>query len=306
MSANQQSELLQTLVVEVQQQLPESRERQLTLKKLIDEMMRSRRICRPLRGQPLLGILQEIDQEAREQLLLLVDRNIDNYRPQNCVRNWTTSLLNLAFKQVLDDVRLKRLALEAQRQPPQSQKRQYLLTELVNAIQLSGKLMHPSQGSISRDVYELIYDDAVNRTMLYIFQKIDSYDPNRGEGRLMNWVNFRLKMNFIELVHQAFNMYPIGELKDTDPGTQPPLLSEILRDCILEDPENIFKNEHIKNHPKASFQFIFLAKRIENKNWQQISKELAIPVTTLSSFYGRCIQRFAPIIKKYVQDYTIN
>lgn len=308
MSANHQSELLQRLVVEVQQQLPKTRERQLALKKLVGEMMRSRRICRPIRGQALLGVLQEIYQEAEEQFSVIIDQHIDHYSSQEFVRNGTASLLNRTFKEVLNDDRLKRLALEAQQNPPQTQQRQYLLTELVNAIRLSKKLIHPPQGNIPPDVYELIYDDAVNRTLLYVFQKIDSYDPGRGEGRLMNWVNFRLKMNFRELVHQSFQMgslYP-DAIKNIELETQPPFLSDIVKECISEDPEGLFKKESIRNAPNANFQFIFLARRVDNKSWREISEELDIPVTTLSSFYGRCIQKFSQVIKKSVQNYTIN
>ncbi|HEY9651030.1 MAG TPA: hypothetical protein V6C95_10235 [Coleofasciculaceae cyanobacterium] len=294
---------------EVQQQLPGTKERQLALRRLVDEMMRSRRICRPLKGQSLLGVLQEIYQEAGEQFLRTIDQNIDDYSPPEFVRNGTASLLNRTFKEVLDDDRLKRLALEAQQSPPQSQQRQYLLTELVNAIQVSNRLIHP-QSNIPRDFYELIYDDAVNRTLLYVFQKIDSYDPERGEGRLMNWVNFRLQMTFRDLVHQYFKMTSLPlepeEIKNTELETQPPLLSDMVTECIIEDQDSLFNKECIRNYPYANFQHIFRARRVDYKSWKEISEELNIPVTTLSSFYGRCIEKFAPIIKKYVQDNTIS
>lgn len=128
MSSSQQTELLKQLVVAVQGQLPGARERQLALARLVDEIMRSRKICRPPRGQPLTDVCQEIYEEVREQLLRDVDQDIGNYNRQDSLRSWTNSLLNSAFKQVLDDPRLKKLALEAQQHPPKTQMRQYALT----------------------------------------------------------------------------------------------------------------------------------------------------------------------------------
>jgi len=307
MSSSQQTELLKQLVVEVQGQLPGDRERQLALARLVDEILRSRKICRPPRGQPLTGVCQEIYEKVREQLLGDVDQDICNYNWQDSLRSWTSLLLTSSFKQVLDDARLKRLALEAQQYSPQTQIRQYALTELVNAIQLSGKLIHPPQGNISRELYQLIYDDAVNRTLLYVFQKIDNYDPQRGQGKFMNWVNFRLSKIFIELVHQTFQIKSssLREVEGVEGAeTNIPLLSEIIRQCIEDDPEGLFKTECVENKPNASFQAIFLAKRVDGKSWKEISEELGIPVTTISSFYWRRIQRFAPIIKKYVQEFA--
>ncbi|MCA1994576.1 MAG: hypothetical protein LDL41_21410, partial [Coleofasciculus sp. S288] len=234
MSTNQKSELLQRLVIEAQQHLTETRERQFALTKLVDEILRSRRICRPLKGQFLSNVLPEIYQEVQQQLLRLVEQSIDNCNPQNSLRNWATFLLHRAFQHVLDDKRLKQLALEAQQHPSTSQERQYILTELINAIQLSGKLHCPPQSALPHEVYQLIYDDAVNRTLLYVFQKIDYYDPQRGRGRFMNWVNFRLKMIFIELVNQTFKLSPIlcEEMEKQSPEEESPSLSEILSQCI--------------------------------------------------------------------------
>jgi DNA-directed RNA polymerase specialized sigma24 family protein len=211
-----------------------------------------------------------------------------------------------AFQDILTDNRLKQLALEAKQHPTQTQQRQYLLTELINAIQLSRRLIHPRPGELSRDFYNVIYDDAVNRTLLYVFQKIDLYDPERGNGVFMNWVNFRLDRTLrdIRASYQITQDQPIateeieaiGETKDV------PTTFEIIMQYIEHDPDKIFKQEVIKKNPNASFQAIFLAKRIQGKSWKEISQDLGIPVTTLSSFYWRCIQRFAPKIRQYVQD----
>lgn len=120
----------------------------------------------------------------------------------------------------------------------------------------------------------------------------------------MNWVNFRLGKIFIELVHQTFQMKSTSFKEIEKSEENIPLLSEIIRQCIEDDPEGIFKTECVENKPHASFQAIFLAKRVDGKSWKEISEELDIPVTTISSFYWRRIQRFAPIIKRYVQEFA--
>jgi hypothetical protein len=305
MSNTHQGALLKQLIEEVKQQLPETNERQLALIKLVDEILRSRRICRPPKGQPLTGVFQEIYQEVHKQLIQMIDKDVDNYKPPSqSVREWLNEKLYCVFKQELTDERLKRIALEAQQHFLGTQKRQYILTELINAIKLSGKLIRPPQGDLRRDFYELIYDDAVNRTLIYVFQKLDNYDQNRGEKKkFMNWVNFRLERIFQEIKF-GYQFPNTTLLSNLPPSKLPPTLFEILTEFIESDPEGIFRNEYTKNNPNASFQKIFIAKRVDGKSWQEISEDLGISGTTLSSFYWRCIKKFSPIIKKYVQEFT--
>ncbi|HBL14342.1 MAG TPA: hypothetical protein DD379_23735 [Cyanobacteria bacterium UBA11162] len=306
MSSHQKIDVLK-LILDAKQQPFGNEERQKTLEKVVDEMLRSRKICRPLKGQSLSGVCLEIYQEAKKQLLHTIDGDINSYNPRReSVRQWINEQLDSIFKQVLNDTRLKTLALEAQTHLPRTQQRQYLLTELVNSIQLSGKLFYPPPDKMPRDIYQLIYDDAVNRTLLYVFQKIDLYDPTRGNGKFMTWVNFRLDKIFkeIKLLNQlpketTINEQTLDSLGQPEPSTS---VFEILREFIENDPEGLFKNEAIRTHPTANFQAIFLAKRVNGQSWHEISENLGVPMTTLSSFYWRCIQRFAPKIRQYVQE----
>jgi len=307
MSNTSQNTELINLLLEVKQTVPGSIERRQSVTKLVDRILRSRPICRPLKDQPLSSACQDIYQAARQQLLGTLYSEIDRYNPKNeSLRQWANLRMREAFQAILTDNRLKPLALEAKQHPAHTQQRQYLLTELINAIQLSRRLIRPHRGELSRDFYNIIYDDAVNRTLLYVFQKIDLYDPERGNKVFMNWVNFRLDRTLrdIKASYQITQDKPIlteeieaiGETKDV------PTTFEIIMQYIEHDPDKVFKQEVIKKNPNASFQAIFLAKRIQGKSWKEISQDLEIPVTTLSSFYWRCIQRFAPRIRQYVQD----
>jgi DNA-directed RNA polymerase specialized sigma24 family protein len=305
-NTSQKTELL-NLLLKVKQTVPGSIERRQTLTKLVDRILRSRPICRPLKDQPLSRACQDIYQAARQQLLGSLYSEIDRYNPEHePLRQWANLRMREAFQDILTDHRLKQLALEAKQQSAQTQQRQYLLTELINAIQLSRRLIRPRRGELSRDFYNVIYDDAVNRTLLYVFQKIDLYDPERGNGVFMNWVNFRLDRTLrdIRASYQITQDKPIAieEIETIGETQDVPTTFEIIMQYIEHDPDKIFKQEVIKKNPNASFQAIFLAKRIQGKSWKEISQDLGIPVTTLSSFYWRCIQRFAPKIRQYVQD----
>ncbi len=294
-------------ISEVQQTEPGGIDRDESLTELVELILRSRPICRPLKDQSLSPACQDIYQAARQQLFCILYSNIDNYNQKNQPsRQWATQRMREAFKEILTDNRLKQLALEVKQYSAQTQQRQYLLTELVNAIQLSARLIRPHRGELANDFYKVIYDDAVNRTLLYVFQKIDLYDPERGKGKFMNWVNFRLSKIFIEIIasYQITQDKPIAIEQIDNLGTieTAPTTFEIIMHYIERDPDEIFKQEVINKNPNASFQKIFLAKRIQGKSWKQISQDLGIPMTTLSSFYWRSIQRLAPKIRQYVQN----
>ncbi len=185
-------ELLKQLVFQVQQYPCDTQERQEALIKLVKQMLHSRQICRPPKGQCLSGIYLDIFQAVQEQLQHDVDQTIDSYNPKRTpVRDWADGLRDRAFQKVLDNTSLTRLAIEAQRHKPQTQQWQYALRELLNAIRLSGKLSRQSQ--YKADVYE----DAVTRTLLWVCQNLNAYNP--GKGKFMAWVNYRLDMILREI-----------------------------------------------------------------------------------------------------------
>ncbi len=298
-------ERLERLVTEAQQHAPQTEEWQFALTQLVDEILRSRKICRPLKSQPLSSAYQEIYEQARQQLLHDVGKELHHYSlQQTTVRAWANTLRHHAFRKVLDDAQLKQLAIEAQRHPPYSELRQYALGELVEAIRLSGRLCHPHRDGFSPQFYDLLYDEAVNKTLTYVCRKIDNYDPERGDKKFMNWVNFRLDRVFIETHHEFRepNITDLPSLAELEKIVQPeetPSLLEIIRECLEENTENIFKNTYIKNRPDANFKDIALA-RFAGKSWQEISAKLEIPLPTLSSFFQRSCEKFRSKFRQYV------
>jgi DNA-directed RNA polymerase specialized sigma24 family protein len=211
------------------------------------------------------------------------------------------------------DSRLEHLALTAKQFPPKSLERQLALGELASKIQKSKRLFCKGKYSYPEDVYL----DALQETWLYISRKIEKYDPKF--GTVIAWVNFILNKRFIDAIRrykknkQASLDKPINfadesvtTLLDTIP--QPQILSddvEILQEILQADPDDLFKKEHIKNHPEANFQTITL-RRLAKQSWNNMSAEWKIGISTLSSFYQRCLKDFIPKIREYYQKYYQN
>ncbi len=198
------------------------------------------------------------------------------------------------------DEQLKQLATIAQQQPPLTKGRQLALTKLVNEIVQSGRLCHPQAGKFI-GIYEDIYDEALQDLLLYICQNIDNYNPQRGS--VMAWCNVLLERRFFKeaipkiLDKQDLKKMSLSELDNFTLPEEPPVLTELLRECIEQDSDNIFKKEHIENYPRANFQNLAL-QRIWGKSWKEIAAEFDLKISTVSSFYYRCLTKFSAKLKE--------
>jgi hypothetical protein len=76
-------------------------------------------------------------------------------------------------------------------------------------------------------------------------------------------------------------------------------LSEEVIQFIREDCDGLFKGTYIEQKPAANFQHIAL-RFLDGYSWKEISEELNVKVVTLSSFYLRCLAKFAPKFKEYL------
>lgn len=205
------------------------------------------------------------------------------------------------------DEQLKQLAISAQQHPPLTQGRQLALTKLVQAILKSGRLCHPHRGQFLHR-YEEIYEEARQELLFYICQHIDKYNPERGS--VMAWCNVLLERRFFKeaipkiLDKQSIKKMTISDLDNLPPPEEPPILTELLKECIELDSENLFKKEYIENNPAANFQALAL-RRILGKSWKEISAEFDKKIPTVSSFYYRCIKKFSGKIKEYCIEHGI-
>jgi hypothetical protein len=211
------------------------------------------------------------------------------------------------------DNHLRQLAITAQRQPKGSVARQRALTELISTMLRSRKLCRPRKGQF-RLLYEEIYAEALQRLFSFVCTHIDDYSTQKGE--VLQWVNFLLSRRFfieasrdyLPTVYKGMDArnvkrLTLEHLDQSNPSELNPqlipLLSQEIKVCLEEDPENLFSRAFVADHQAANFQYIAI-KRLEGYSWQDLSTELDIPIPTLSSFYRRALARFAPKLKAYL------
>lgn len=207
------------------------------------------------------------------------------------------------------DAQLKRLAITAQQALPKTPQRQQALAQLIGALCQSRKLVRPYQGQFY-GLYEDIYAEAQQRLFLYLCEAIDRYNS---ELEVLQWANFLMKKRFfIEASRDVMPTAPKGMkrsqakritldvLDKQEPielrSQSSPSLSEVIIQCIQDDRDDVFKSTHILKNPAANFQYIAL-RFLEGYSWKEISAELDVKVVTLSSFYQRCLTKFAPLLK---------
>nr|RNJ65257.1 MAG: hypothetical protein EDM05_32140 [Leptolyngbya sp. IPPAS B-1204] len=177
------NEQLEQLVREAQQAPPHSPDRQQGIIQLARQILKARQVARPFRGQ-LTGIYQEIVEQAQAQLQQMLEHRIDSYDyHRDPVRQWAEHLRQEVFQIILSRSCLQHLALAVQQQQPKTDRYQYAICELIQAIKLSGKL---ARTQLAPEIYQ----EAVNHTLLWVCQNIYAYNPSRGE--FMVWVNYRL------------------------------------------------------------------------------------------------------------------
>jgi DNA-directed RNA polymerase specialized sigma24 family protein len=165
----------------------------------------------------------------------------------------------------------------------------------------SGRLCRPQRGQFSGS-YEDIYDEAVQELLLYICQNVEKYNPER--GTVMAWVNVLLERRFFKeaipkiLDQQGLQKMTLSDLDNLLPPEETESLTEILKECVESDPENLFKKEYLQNYPAANFQAL-LQRRILGKSWKEIAVEFDINIKTISSFFYRCVNKFSSKLKEY-------
>jgi DNA-directed RNA polymerase specialized sigma24 family protein len=201
------------------------------------------------------------------------------------------------------DEQLRQLAVTAQQHPSLSSGRQSALRSLVQAVLNSGRLCHPQRGKFSGSYHD-IYDEALQELMLFICQNIDRYNPER--GTVMAWVNMLLERRFFReaiprvLGKQDVQRVTLDDLENliAAPPDEPEMLADKLKACIELDPDGLLKAEHIKDHPAANFQML-LRRRVSGDSWKAIADEFDLKIPTVSSFYYRCLTKFAARLKDY-------
>jgi hypothetical protein len=295
---------IEQLVIGVKPHKYQVEKKPIFLPQILDEILRSRQICRPFQGQVLFDVQKDIYDKFKQQLWHDLSKEVKNYNPKLTLsRAWINKMQSNAFRKVLDDAHFHSLALLAQQYPHQSEVQRHILGELVKSIKLSSKLARPHKQRFAPNIYQLLYEEALMETFIYICKNIEKYNPARSRSKkFITWVNFLLDKFILKCYRKTFcHKFQCLPLSDDFDKTlsceESKLLSEIILQYIEKDTNNVFRQTHIKNHANANFRAIALA-RLSGKSWKAISSELGITIPTLSSFFQRCCQKFSPEIKR--------
>jgi DNA-directed RNA polymerase specialized sigma24 family protein len=209
------------------------------------------------------------------------------------------------------EVRLADRVQEIRALALQSSQRRQLLNRLVNEILQSGKLGHPQQSAWPPSLYEDLYNEALQKTLLIICQTIDQYNPDHP---VMAWVNFRLHHQFIEVVKdyqkqgitqmpKTGNHFPIRlpsleDLPVSAPSTDADLQ---IRQFLQQDPEGLLKKQRLRERPEITFHALAIAKVVEGKSWTEMAASMGVPAQTLCSFFNRQLKSLIPYFKRYLE-----
>ena len=314
----QQRHQLITKLLHQVQTIDDSKQQELAIEQIALILLRSRPLCRQFNGMPLQGVYLEIYSRAkddlqahlRQQIAVAQQKSSRTINIGQIQPAYLYTLQKQIFQSLLNDNQLKKMGLAAQKFAFNSELRTYALTELIKAIDLSGRLCRPHIGKFSSSLYQTLYEEALAETFTYVCLNINLYDPNRGKRKFMNWVNFQLDKSILKCYSksQKYSQYELPSFSDLEQTPQTsqldntPNLCQILQDYVVQNPDNIFTTAHIRNRPDANFNNIALAK-FSGATWEQISQQFNIPVTTLSSFYNRWCRRFAPLLKTELEKH---
>lgn len=207
---------------------------------------------------------------------------------------------------------LKGLAAEAKRHPPRSTQRRRAVNRLLEAIRQSGKLFCDGRYDFPPEVYH----DALQKTFEYISKKVvDDYDPTLAQ--MMTWVNKKLNFAFKDEIknfkkererksREISSSNPLSQdnkstLEDILTSESAPFVSDQLRQILEEDPEGLFKAQHMRGRPDVNFQTVALY-RLDNKNLRKLAENLGVNEQALYSFFNRSLKKLRPHIDRYLKD----
>jgi len=196
--------------------------------------------------------------------------------------------------------RLRQLALAAQRHPPKTRGRQLALERLIREIQRSEQFYRPPSRGLSPDVYREIYSEALQELWLSICRGgIDNYQPQNGE--VIAFINKHFYWRFKD-AKTSINQVSVDIDPETVmPTTETPTLMEQLRDLIEEDPDGIFREKYITNHPEANFRDLAL-RWLAGETWEHMAAELGIPSVTMRQFYRRSLGQFTSYLREGLEE----
>lgn len=191
--------------------------------------------------------------------------------------------------------------------------RQQRLNRFLHEVLQSGKLSRPHAADWPTHLYEDLYHEALQKTLIEICQKIDQYNEAHP---VMAWVNFRLNCQLMEVIKdyqkQGMTQMPksggafpvrLPSLEDLPLSTVPPETLDLQIQAFLQqDPEGLLQKERLRDHPEITFQRLAIAKFVEGQSWVELAEALNISAQTLCSFFNRQLKTLIPYFQRHLES----
>jgi DNA-directed RNA polymerase specialized sigma24 family protein len=187
---------------------------------------------------------------------------------------------------------------EACQVPRDGVARKKAITRIIATMQRSGKIWRGYGSDRS------FYEDALHDTWLWFVKHLDEYDPDK--GTVLAWFNTHLKYRLMDAriqwakeqrmrSHPQFIngewLNPLDIIPD-DPDP-PPMLDAVLG--WMESNQIELRRIHMRDRPKVNCYVVILHRLPFPETylkWEQLSSEVKVPVSALSSFYQKhCLPR---------------
>jgi hypothetical protein len=197
---------------------------------------------------------------------------------------------------------LEQLVTEACSHPPGDLKRQRALTQIIRLV--SNRLWRENTPN---------YQDALQQTWFFFVQNIcesttgERYDPSRSS--VITWLNYYLKRRLQDalianqkqqarrvptLIRQSRSgsVELIDPLENVAAEPETPSLLDEVRTWAEDDISGELRQVHIEGHRHVTCQLLILKRLPPETSWKDLSTELGLSISTLSSFYQRqCLPR---------------
>ncbi len=222
-------------------------------------------------------------------------------------------MLLLECHKFMDDLNfhLRSLIKEACTYPKNTPQHRKAINHLLRSLLKSGRIWRPPAAN---DDNEDIYEEALQKTMLDLVSKTlcEKYDPNR--GLFLSWFNECLKNKWKDEIRKAnrhkSRIQSVLEKDEMSIDLSEQIVSPIdailltqtwesFKQWIKEDPDNVLKDCHIRNNPKANCQLFAELKLIFGKEWKEIADEVGSPSGSLRPHWQR---KCEPLLHKWLKE----
>jgi DNA-directed RNA polymerase specialized sigma24 family protein len=201
--------------------------------------------------------------------------------------------------------------MEACKYPKNTPQHRKAINHLLRSLLKSGGIWRPAAGN---DNNKDIYEEALQKTLVDLSSKTlcEKYNPE--QGLFLHWFNRCLMNKYTDeirkvtsyqkriqsvLENDEMSIDLIDNLVSPIDATLLTQSWESFKQWIIEDPDNILKDCHIRDNPKANCQLFAELNRIQGKKWQEIADEVGSPQGSLRSHWNR---KCEPLLQKWLEE----